>query len=320
MSHKNPIPAALISDATAVGRSVLMAADVAAQRTALSVYSAAETDAEIVATVGGLLYKGSCRAVAVANVASLSGTTTIDDVALVAGNRVLLTAQSTASQNGPWIIAAGAWARPTPVEVAACAAFPVSEGTTYHDTLWFVTTNDPIGQGVTSIALSQLALNIPSTQITDSTVAGRAVLTAVDAAAQRTALSVPSTSEAMIGVVAQLALCTYAVNAGTLEVIGRMRFDPATWSKAAIGYTTVLTLRFIGDVSAAFTGTVVLYNLTANSTDATVTVTETSPTAKSASVALPGVATIYELRCSHNGTPVTDYATVSGAVVEITWS
>lgn len=124
-----------------------------------------------------------------------------------------------------------------------------------------------------------------------------------------------------LGVVPSLIpLCDYAVCAGPLTAVGRLRFDPGAWSKAATGYTTVLTLRLLGDVSGAFTGTFTLYNLTAATTDATLTATEAVPTTKSAVLALPAVATVYELRVSHNGTPTTDYATVSGAVIEVTWS
>lgn len=54
----------------------------------------------------------ACAAVVTSNV-SLSGTPTIDGVALSAGDRVLLTAQSSASQNGPWVVASGSWSRPT---------------------------------------------------------------------------------------------------------------------------------------------------------------------------------------------------------------
>jgi hypothetical protein len=52
MSHFSSIVAALISDASAAGRSLLSAVDAAAQRTLLSVYSAAEADAAIAAAVG----------------------------------------------------------------------------------------------------------------------------------------------------------------------------------------------------------------------------------------------------------------------------
>jgi hypothetical protein len=52
-------------------------------------------------------------AVATANVSALSGLNTYDGYTLAAGDTVLLTAQSTASQNGPWLAASGSWTRPT---------------------------------------------------------------------------------------------------------------------------------------------------------------------------------------------------------------
>jgi type VI protein secretion system component Hcp len=85
------------------------------------------------------------RALADADVASLSGTTTIDGVSLVAGDRVLLTAQSTASENGIWTIQAGAWTRPDDFatgQSAHGALIVVEEGTTYADQLWLCTSND----------------------------------------------------------------------------------------------------------------------------------------------------------------------------------
>jgi hypothetical protein len=56
---------------------------------------------------------GSAVAVSTSNVASLSGLPTVDGVSVGAGKRVLLVGQSTASQNGPWIVHTGAWTRPS---------------------------------------------------------------------------------------------------------------------------------------------------------------------------------------------------------------
>jgi hypothetical protein len=44
---------------------------------------------------------------------TLSGPQTIDGFSAVAGNRVLLTSQTTTSQNGIWVVNASAWTRPT---------------------------------------------------------------------------------------------------------------------------------------------------------------------------------------------------------------
>lgn len=55
--------------------------------------------------------KTSVSVVADSNVATLSGEQTVDGVALVAGDRVLLTSQTDPTENGKWTVAAGAWER-----------------------------------------------------------------------------------------------------------------------------------------------------------------------------------------------------------------
>jgi hypothetical protein len=61
-------------------------------------------------SVQGLDAKASCRVATTANI-TLSGTQTIDGVAVIAGDRVLVKDQSTASENGIYIVAAGSWSR-----------------------------------------------------------------------------------------------------------------------------------------------------------------------------------------------------------------
>src|SRR6201993_700703 len=58
----------------------------------------------------GLSTKTSVRALAAANI-TLSGTQTIDGVALAAGDTVLCIAQTTGSHNGSYTVAAGGWKR-----------------------------------------------------------------------------------------------------------------------------------------------------------------------------------------------------------------
>ncbi len=84
----------------------------------------------------------SVRALSTAD-ETLSGTTTIDAVSLGVDDRVLLTAQAPASENGPWVVQAGAWVRPQDFEVgrsAAAALVFVQEGTSHAGELWGCTT------------------------------------------------------------------------------------------------------------------------------------------------------------------------------------
>jgi hypothetical protein len=72
--------------------------------------SDAATKAYVDSVTEGLDVKGSCRVATTANI-TLSGTQTIDGVAVTVGDRVLVKDQSTASQNGIYVVAAGAWTR-----------------------------------------------------------------------------------------------------------------------------------------------------------------------------------------------------------------
>jgi hypothetical protein len=72
----------------------------------------AATKAYVDSVAQGLDAKASCRVATTANI-TLSGTQTIDGVAVIAGERVLVKDQSTASQNGIYVVAAGAWTRAT---------------------------------------------------------------------------------------------------------------------------------------------------------------------------------------------------------------
>lgn len=62
-------------------------------------------------TVQGLTPKQSVKVASTANIAALSGTLTIDSIALIVGDRVLVKDQTIAHQNGIYLVADGAWAR-----------------------------------------------------------------------------------------------------------------------------------------------------------------------------------------------------------------
>ncbi|MGE0338118.1 MAG: DUF2793 domain-containing protein [Gammaproteobacteria bacterium] len=104
--------------------------------------------------------KESVRVATTANI-TLSGTQTIDSVAVVAGDRVLVKNQTTGSENGIYVCAAGAWARAadanTSDKVTAGMFTVAAEGGTQPDTLWVLTTNDPITLGTTALTFAQLS-------------------------------------------------------------------------------------------------------------------------------------------------------------------
>src|SRR5665213_1931630 len=84
-------------------------------------------------------------AVSVSNITSLTTTTTtIDGYSLASGDQVLLTNQSTGSQNGIWLVpASGAWTRPTEFASGAVVkgrTVMVMNGTANANTQWDLTT------------------------------------------------------------------------------------------------------------------------------------------------------------------------------------
>lgn len=110
----------------------------------------AASKAYVDSVVEGLDIKQSVVAMSDGNT-TLSGLQTIDDISLTAGKRVLLTGQTDARENGIWLVAAGAWTRPSDFEVGdeAAGAFTfVESGTVYGGTGWVCTApggNDIIG-------------------------------------------------------------------------------------------------------------------------------------------------------------------------------
>lgn len=117
-------------------------------------------------------WKQPVRAVSTSNI-SLTGTQTVDGVSLIAGDRILVAGQTTASQNGIYIVAAGAWARgaqsDTSAELSSGSMVPVTEGTAFADTVWTLTTNNPITLNTTSLSFV-LTLGLPGSATTTSAV------------------------------------------------------------------------------------------------------------------------------------------------------
>ncbi|NWF13665.1 phage tail protein [Pseudomonas reactans] len=85
----------------------------------------------------------------------LSGLQTIDGVAVPAGKRVLVKDQAASKDNGPYVAAAGAWARTddadVSVEMTPGLFVHVEQGTANSDSVWQLTTDAPIVLGTTPL-------------------------------------------------------------------------------------------------------------------------------------------------------------------------
>lgn len=110
--------------------------------------------------LGKLDGKQSVRVAASTNIV-LNGAQQIDGVAVIAGDRVLLTNQTLAKDNGLWVVANGDWVRATDANISAKVTpgltVMVEEGVANGDSLWHLTTNAPITLGTTALTFKMLA-------------------------------------------------------------------------------------------------------------------------------------------------------------------
>lgn len=86
------------------------------------------------------------RTVGKTNVATMIGPQTINGVALVPDDVVLLAGQTDETENGVWLVKAGAWTRPVTFSAGSHAAgtlVVVEQGLVDADTIWICTTDSP---------------------------------------------------------------------------------------------------------------------------------------------------------------------------------
>ena len=118
------------------------------------------------AQIYNLDYKQSTRVVTVTNITLAGGAPSlVDGVTLSLNDRILVTGQSTGSQNGLYKVATvgsgsnGTWSRTGDAdqtgEIDAGMIVMVTEGTIYADTQWKLTTDDPITVGTTALTFVQ---------------------------------------------------------------------------------------------------------------------------------------------------------------------
>lgn len=108
--------------------------------------------------IAGLSPKEAVRVATTANI-TLSGTQTIDGVAVIAGDRVLVKNQTNAVQNGIYVCATGSWTRASDAnvtgELKAGSSVFVAEGTVNGDSGWLISTDGTITIDTTPIAWVQ---------------------------------------------------------------------------------------------------------------------------------------------------------------------
>jgi hypothetical protein len=116
--------------------------------------------AAVDAARSGLDVKASVKVATTSNI-TLSNTQTVDGIALSVGDRVLVKDQSTASQNGIYVVSSTTWARSTDAdtdaEVTSGMFTFVEQGTVNADSGWVLSTDGAIVVGTTALTFVQFS-------------------------------------------------------------------------------------------------------------------------------------------------------------------
>ena len=194
------------------------------------------------AVAQGLDPKASCVAATTVNI-TLSGTQTIDGVALIAGDRCLVKNQTAPADNGIYLVAAGAWTRATDMdtwaEVPGAFTF-IEQGTSYADTGWVCTSNAGGTIGVTAITWVQFAGVGSYTAGTGLTLTG-------------TQFSITNTAVTAASYGSATQVGTFTVNAqGQLTLAGNTTVTPAVGSITGLGTGVATALAVNVGTAGAF--------------------------------------------------------------------
>lgn len=118
--------------------------------------------------VGSVPMKAPCRAATTTNI-TLSGLQSIDGITVASGDRVLVKNQTTATQNGIYVVDTGDWSRSVDAngnyDLVQGTMVLVNSGSTNASTIWQITTSGTITIGTSSISFQQgLFSGLGSTQ------------------------------------------------------------------------------------------------------------------------------------------------------------
>jgi len=177
------------------------------------------------AVAQGLDPKASCVAATTVDI-TLSGTQTIDGIALIAGDRCLVKNQTLSQNNGIYVVSASAWTRATDMdtwaEVPGAFTF-IEQGTTWADTGWVCTSNAGGTLGTTPITWVQFAGVGSYTAGTGLTLTG-------------TQFSITNTAVTAGAYGSATQVGTFTVNAqGQLTLAGNTTVTPAVGSITGLG-------------------------------------------------------------------------------------
>lgn len=210
----------------------------------------------------GLSWKQPVNAASTANIASLSGLQTIDTVALVAGNTVLVKNQTAAADNGIYLVSSGAWTRSigadTWDEYVGAIVFVVSGS--QADSAWYSTAQPGGTLGTTAINWSNFSVSSTYTAGAGLTLSGTqfSITPVGTAATYGSASAVPVFVTNSLGQVTSVTNTNIAISNTQVSGLGTMSTQNA--NSVAITGGAIDGATVGGTTAAAVTGTVVTAN------------------------------------------------------------
>ena len=217
-------------------------------------------------------YKQATRAVTTTNI-TLSGSapSQVDGVTLSHNDRVLVTGQTTASQNGIYYIVTlgsgsnGTWARSTDSnqtgELLAGTIIMVTEGIVYADTQWKLITDNPIVIGTTALTFTQNYMANSISGGTSNVVVNSNANVTISSAGTANVLTISNTGAYVSGVVSATGNITGSYILGNGAFLSGL---PATYSNANVAnYLPIFSGNITaGNISATgnITGSYILGN------------------------------------------------------------
>lgn len=210
----------------------------------------------------GLSWKQPVNAASLANITSLSGLQTIDTVLLAAGDTILVKNQSTAADNGIYVVSAGAWTRSpgadTWDEFLGAITF-VLEGS-QSGSAWYCTAQPGGTLGVTALNWSNFSVSATYTAGTGLTLSGTQFsITPVGAAGTYgSASAVPVFVTNASGQVTSVTNTAIAIANTAVSGLGTMSTQNA--NAVAITGGTLDAVTIGGSTAGAITGTTITAN------------------------------------------------------------
>jgi hypothetical protein len=210
----------------------------------------------------GLSWKQPANAASTVNIASLSGLQTVDTVALVAGNTVLVKNQTNAADNGIYVVSSGPWTRSigadTWDEYIGAIIFIVSG--TQADSAWYSTAQPGGTLGVTAINWSNFTVSAIYTAGTGLTLTGTvfSITPVGTAGTYGSASAVPVFVTNASGQVSSVTNTPIAIANTQVSGLGTMSTQNANLVAITGGSIDGTTIG--GSTAAAVTGTIVTAN------------------------------------------------------------